>query len=188
MSTKGDLTKELIRKESYKLFADKGFKSVTMKDVCEATGLSRGGLYRHYESTEAIFEDIFLHMSDNADDRIMTSISKGTEAVTILEDMFSILRAEILDAASSLSLPIYEYSDACGGTIFSDLNTKGRKKWLALIEYGKEKGQFNIVDAGQVTDTILYSYQGLRMWSRVINMQEETVDNVLNQIRKILIK
>ena len=46
MSAKGDKTKELICSEAYKLFAEKGFKEVTMKDICEKTGLSRGGLYR----------------------------------------------------------------------------------------------------------------------------------------------
>lgn len=55
MSAKGDKTKELICSEAYKLFAEKGFKEVTMKDICEKTGLSRGGLYRHYSSTEEIF-------------------------------------------------------------------------------------------------------------------------------------
>lgn len=29
-----------------------------MKDICEATGLSRGGLYIHYGSTQQIFSDI----------------------------------------------------------------------------------------------------------------------------------
>ena len=40
MSAKGDKTKELICSEAYKLFAEKGFKEVTMKDICEKTGLS----------------------------------------------------------------------------------------------------------------------------------------------------
>lgn len=33
MSAKGDKTKELICSEAYKLFAEKGFKEVTMKDI-----------------------------------------------------------------------------------------------------------------------------------------------------------
>lgn len=51
MSLKGEKTKQDIREKAYQLFAEKGFKAVTMKDICELTGLSRGGLYRHYEST-----------------------------------------------------------------------------------------------------------------------------------------
>ena len=45
-------------KEAYRLFAEKGFKAVTMTDICEKTGLSRGGLYRYYSGTEEIFSEI----------------------------------------------------------------------------------------------------------------------------------
>ena len=44
MSLKGEKTKQDIREKAYQLFAEKGFKDVTMKDICELTGLSRGGL------------------------------------------------------------------------------------------------------------------------------------------------
>ena len=64
MSLKGDKTKQEIRDKAYQLFAEKGFKEVTMKDICERTGLSRGGLYRHYESTEQIFLEIVNAFSD----------------------------------------------------------------------------------------------------------------------------
>ena len=58
MGTKGDQTRQLICMEALKLFTKRGYKDVTMKDICEKTGLSRGGLYRHYESTEQIFLEI----------------------------------------------------------------------------------------------------------------------------------
>ena len=43
MGQKAESTKELIRREAYRLFADKGFQAVTMADICRQTGLSRGG-------------------------------------------------------------------------------------------------------------------------------------------------
>ena len=45
MSIRGAQTRERIKKKSLALFSQKGFKEVTMKDICEITGLSRGGLY-----------------------------------------------------------------------------------------------------------------------------------------------
>ncbi len=45
VSLKGEKTKQDIREKAYQLFVEKGFKEVTMKDICELTGLSRGGLY-----------------------------------------------------------------------------------------------------------------------------------------------
>lgn len=58
MGTKGEKTKRIICENAFQLFAEKGFKDVTMKDICEKTGLSRGGLYRHYENTGQIFLEI----------------------------------------------------------------------------------------------------------------------------------
>ena len=40
--TKGERTRERILENAADLFAEKGYTAVTMKDVCEATGLSRG--------------------------------------------------------------------------------------------------------------------------------------------------
>ncbi len=34
MSLRGDKTKQEIRDKAYQLFAEKGFKEVTMKDIC----------------------------------------------------------------------------------------------------------------------------------------------------------
>ena len=63
MVTKGEQTRDFILKKSYALFVRKGFKSVTMKDVCEITGMSRGGLYSHFSSTGEIFEAILKGMT-----------------------------------------------------------------------------------------------------------------------------
>ncbi len=70
MSLRGDKTKQEIRDAAYRLFEEKGFKEVTMKDICEQTGLSRGGLYRHYESTEQIFLEIVNAFSDQQKDEV----------------------------------------------------------------------------------------------------------------------
>ncbi len=55
MGTKGDLSRRRILDCARALFAQKGYSTVTMTDLCAATELSRGGLYRHFSSTEAIF-------------------------------------------------------------------------------------------------------------------------------------
>ena len=42
MTIKKERTRQRILVKAYDLFAKKGFNAVTMKDVCEATELSRG--------------------------------------------------------------------------------------------------------------------------------------------------
>ncbi len=42
MNRKGMETRQHIKTKACQLFAKKGFKEVTMKDICDSTGLSRG--------------------------------------------------------------------------------------------------------------------------------------------------
>ena len=47
-------SKELILKTAYGLFLKKGYHSVSIKDIMEASHLSKGGIYHHFESKETI--------------------------------------------------------------------------------------------------------------------------------------
>lgn len=42
MGTKGEKTKHFICEAAFRLFAEKGFKDVTMKDICEKPGSAAG--------------------------------------------------------------------------------------------------------------------------------------------------
>ena len=55
MISKKERTRESILDTAYELFARDGFNKITMKDICEATGMSRGGLYSHFGSTRELF-------------------------------------------------------------------------------------------------------------------------------------
>ena len=50
------------------------------------------------------------------------------------------------------------------------------------------RGEFAPVRAEQMADVILYLYQGVRMWSRVVPLDEKTVKNMLDKIRSDLEK
>ena len=60
-----------------------------MKDICEKTGLSRGGLYRHYESTEQIFLEIVNFLMGNQQNEFYKKMQKGTPAAEILCDVLT---------------------------------------------------------------------------------------------------
>ena len=101
MPTKGESTKKMIIDTAAGLFSEKGFKDVSMTDICEATGLSRGGLYRHFSSTSEIFIRL-ISTEQSFNERIKAK----EKAVDILKDALSELEKEILDPKRSLSLAI----------------------------------------------------------------------------------
>ena len=78
------------------MFAEKGFTKVTMKDICEACDLSRGGLYRHYGSTQEIFEAILDGITGEVNDFVRDGIREGISAVELLDNLIYRKRSEMM--------------------------------------------------------------------------------------------
>ena len=55
-------TKEQILLTALELFSRKGFDAVSVSDIAEKLGITKGALYRHYASKQDIFEKILERM------------------------------------------------------------------------------------------------------------------------------
>lgn len=189
MGAKGDKTKQFIKRQAKILFADKGYKDVTMKDICDVTGLSRGGLYRHYNSTEQIFSEIISEFLDGQNDLFSESIEKGMPAAEILDEILDRYKSEMSDARNSLSMAIYEYFSSVKKeeNVLSRQYIVSYNSWSMLIRYGISRGEFKQVDIKGVFDIILFAYQGVRMYSRLMPVPKETPERIIEQIKLLLL-
>jgi hypothetical protein len=88
----------------------------------------------------------------------------------------------------SLSLAMYEYAGTVSKEMMDYFLQIGERKWSDLIKYGIDRGEFNNVDVFEVVNVILYVYQGVRMWSRIVNMTPEVFTSITTHIKKTLIK
>ena len=52
-------TREYILKTSLLLFLQKSYKEVTMREIVEKTGLSKGAFYHYFTSKEELYKEIF---------------------------------------------------------------------------------------------------------------------------------
>ena len=52
--------RELILSAARKLFAEKDFRSVTVREIARAVQVSPGTIYRYYESLDDLFLDVFF--------------------------------------------------------------------------------------------------------------------------------
>lgn len=188
MNSKKERTRELILKKSYELFAKNGFKQITMKDVCEATGLSRGGLYSHFAGTDQIFEAILEVLNQKDEMNFEKEMSEGRSAIDILDGALRLMEDEMLHPEDSLSLAMYEYAGTIDREMMNHFNKAGEKKWTDLIHYGMDREEFKEVDVHEMVSVILYAYQGVRMWSRIVDMTDATVREIVMHIRKQLVK
>ena len=186
MAKKAERTRETILQLSYPLFAQKGFKQVTMKDVCEVTGLSRGGLYSHFSSTAELFADLVGNITSKDAMDFEEEIKNRVSARKILEKALQQMEAEMLQPQDSLSVAIYEYAETIDHNVLTQYNIRAVKKWSHLIRYGIEKGEFQEADVDEIVQVILYSYQGIRMWSRIVPIRPKTAQAICNHIRKTL--
>ncbi|HEY1901758.1 MAG TPA: TetR/AcrR family transcriptional regulator [Terracidiphilus sp.] len=58
---KGQQTRERIIAQAAPIFNTRGFAGSSMQDVMEATGLEKGGLYRHFSSKEELAAETFRY-------------------------------------------------------------------------------------------------------------------------------
>ncbi len=192
MSQKGDKTRQGIREKAYRLFAEKGFKEVTMKDICEATGLSRGGLYRHYESTEQIFLEIVNGFSNRQKSDVFVKMEQHIPAADILEELLAKYESEMMDCENSISLAIYEfYSNPTIGKEDNSVKKQyeiSKEVWAALINYGIGTNEFQCVDPEAVFHVLVFAYQGVRMYSRLMKIDSEIPVQIVGEIKSLLLK
>ncbi len=191
MGTKGLQTRQLICTKAYSLFAEKGYRGVTMTEICEATGLSRGGLYRHYDSTEAIFCEIIQALLDRQEDEFEARIRQGVPAVQILDEVLERYEQEMCDSKHSLSLAIYEFFSSPeklkeGNSIHRQYQASC-SMWTRLIRYGIQRGEFHSTDPQSVFDLIVFSYQGVRMYSKLMPITPDIPRGITSRIRDLLV-
>ena len=109
----------------------------------------------------------------------------------ILDGVLLRYREEMLDSRTSLSVAIYEYfslqetSDP-ENALYRQYLISARA-WRSLIEYGIRTHEFQPVDIDAVFHLIVFSYQGVRMYSRLMPIAPEIPAGIVREIKKILV-
>ena len=58
-------TKEKILETALKLFAKDGYEAVSVSDIADELGITKGALYKHYKNKRDIFDSILARMEQN---------------------------------------------------------------------------------------------------------------------------
>jgi Transcriptional regulator len=70
---------EPIEKTAIRLFASKGIKQVTIKDIAKEAGCSEGALYRHYTGKEEMALALYKHELEKFGNQLKDTLKgKGT--------------------------------------------------------------------------------------------------------------
>ncbi|MGN0425924.1 MAG: TetR/AcrR family transcriptional regulator [Acetatifactor sp.] len=185
MGEKGKNTRERIKNEARILFSDRGYKDVSMQDICNVTGLSKGGLYRHFRDKAEILLSL---VSDEKQITVLEDIAAGKTATEILERLLHGHYRNMLNEKDSLAYALYEYAESEDSCILESVSECDRRIWEELVKYGIERGEFNEISAEIVMNTFLYAYRGVRMWSRVLVMNSDIYSTIIEAVKVLLIK
>jgi len=88
----GEETKKRILSRAKQLFVQKGYGAVTMNEVCEAAGASKGSLYHHFPSKDELFIQVAEEDARqwNEDwERIRTAIGPTEEQLYALAEHYA---------------------------------------------------------------------------------------------------
>ncbi len=190
MGEKSVQKKQYILDTARKVFAEKGYKSVTMKDIVEACGISRGGLYLYFDSTEQILLEVLQMEAQETDDVFTGKITQDDTAADILLLFLKEQKKELLQK-NNLTVAVYEYFFAQKST---DKNNMLRKQFDAgvkvlekLIESGIASGEFYCENPKGAASNIMYVLEGMKINAQTFGITEKMVDEQLLYIMEGLV-
>ena len=191
MSEKSVQKKKYILETARRVFMDKGFLAVTMKDIVDACEISRGGLYLYFADTGEIFREVLKLEEQETDDIFEAGIAEGAGPSDILALFLKEQKKELLNKKKGLSRAAYEYyfiheKDGRRHPLrkqFDSAVTIIRK----LIEAGVESGEFYCEDARGAASNIMYVLEGLKIASLTRGITEAAVDREILYIMQGLV-
>lgn len=106
MGDKSLQKKNRIVEAAREVFYQNGYRAVTMKDIVEACGISRGGLYLYFANTKELFEAVLEQENQTV---LKAPAAKDANPGEILLMYLDEQKKEILKKKGNLSIAIYEY-------------------------------------------------------------------------------
>ncbi len=190
MGEKSAQKRKYIVETARKVFAEKGFKRVTMKDIVEACDISRGGLYLYFESTEALFLEVLRLEREEADDVFSDSIKEDATASDILMLFLKEQKKELLRKKDTLTQAIYEFyfenKLSKKDNVLKQQFDSAVKVIKMLIITGVESGEFACEDPEGTARNIMYVLEGLKISAQTRGITPDTVDKELLYIYRSL--
>jgi len=186
MSDKAAKKKQFILDTAKGVFAKKGYKDVTMKDIVDACEISRGGLYLYFDSTEALL--LACLSEDDAKENQYENHTAGDALAMFLNEQ----KKAILSKEEDLTIAVYEYlflkkSEGVTDTGVKSLFDKHVDVVTHLIQKGVESEEFYCEDCALAARNIMYTLEGLKIMEKTIGVSEKEIDMELLYILSGLI-
>ncbi|MBD1399030.1 TetR/AcrR family transcriptional regulator [Pontibacter sp. JH31] len=105
-TSKAERTRQLIVERSAPIFNQKGFAGTSMQDIMAATGLTKGGIYGHFESKEEIALAAFEHAAGIITRQIFDRIAQHERASDKLKAILAYYRQYLISSPVTGGCPV----------------------------------------------------------------------------------
>jgi TetR/AcrR family transcriptional repressor of nem operon len=178
---KGQKTRERIVAEAASLFNQHGFEGSSMSELMEATGLEKGGIYRHFSSKEELAAEAFDYAWKATLDTRMRDLDRVPNSIDKLKQF----------VANFVDRPRPPFPGGCpllntaidaddGNPVLRDRALKGLHDWRdrlrSIISTGIKRREIQRgVDSKKLATLIISSLEGALMIARLERDREALV-------------
>jgi TetR/AcrR family transcriptional repressor of nem operon len=189
--TKGQQTKREIVEKAAPLFNKKGFEGTSLSDLMHATGLQKGGIYRHFSSKEQLATAAFDYSWGKAVQERLGGVAGVPDCVNRLKlmiDNFVELRSGLVPGGCPLMNTAVESDD--GNASLRRKAVKALQDWTKRLSEitieGIKKHQIDPrVDPLKLSHQIIASLEGALLINRLRN-DNETLEDMRKQLHSYL--
>jgi TetR/AcrR family transcriptional repressor of nem operon len=178
---KGDITRQRIIATAAPIFNQRGFAGCSMQDIMEATGLEKGGLYRHFQSKEELATEALSYA-------LARSVRSRTDDLKHIDGALAKLRFAVQRFVETPSLmpggcPLMNTAiDTDDGNLaLRKLAQTGLSNWkkrlAVIVNAGRRSGEIRAdVEARQIANTMIATLEGALMISRLEGSKQALLD------------
>lgn len=161
----GDSLKSRILDEAAELFVRHGYHGLSMRQIAEAVGVSKAGLYYHFEDKEALFLAILLHNIERVGELVDEACAAGGSVREQVRRLLSNILTHMRGSRRFIRLAEQDAQNLqpeALGRMQSAYQQRFLRPIEALLEQGVASGELRRLDARQATWLLLgMAFSGL---------------------------
>jgi TetR/AcrR family transcriptional regulator, cholesterol catabolism regulator len=127
------------------MFADRGLRATTVRDIADSAGILSGSLYHHFSSKEEMVDELLRGFLDWLFERYQQIVATEPNPLERLKGLFLASFEAIEHRHAQVVIYQDEAKRLSGQPRFSyveERNKEQRKMWLDLLNQGVEEGYF----------------------------------------------
>lgn len=180
--------KEEIIKVASKLFKEKGFSAVSMRDIAQALGIKAASLYNHITSKQEILSIIIIQVSEKFTKGMNDIIKSDTHTINKLERIIELHVSITVNNANALGSLNNDWMHLAEPKLsyFLELRNQYEENFRQIIKLGVDKGQLAPLNIEVMLFSILSTLRTLYLWY----YKKEGVDTqqLVVQMKKVLLR